>query len=386
PPSPGFGGALRPLGVRFGPEHPDGRLSVHVRPPTSRERPVVLDRGSRLSRRAVLARSLALAAVSSVAARLSSAEAATRVTVALDWYPNANHAGLFLARERGYAAAAGLEAELYTPADPATVLQTVGAGQDTFGISYQTDILLARAQGVPVVSVAALVQRPLLGIMSLAGRGIGRPRDLVGKTVGYPGIPSQEAFLATMLEADGARLNDVELVDVDFALVPAVVSARVDAVMGAYWTHETILAEREGHPVNLMRVEEWGVPAYYELVLAASERTVAGDPETVRAVLAAAQRGYAEAAVEQGAALDALAAASPELDRAVEAEGLALLAPAWTEGVPAFGTQDPERWRAYAAWMAGRGLIPAELDPGSAFTTALLPAASGVVAAASPLS
>ncbi|MDF3043708.1 MAG: putative pyrimidine precursor biosynthesis enzyme [Thermomicrobiales bacterium] len=127
------------------------------------------------------------------------------VSVALDWYPNANHAGLYLAQERGYYAEAGLAPEFYTPSDPTTVLQTVGAGRDDFGISYQTDILLARAAGVPVVSVLALVQTPLQGVMVLADSGITRPADLAGKTVGYPGIPSQEAFLATMLEDDGAH-------------------------------------------------------------------------------------------------------------------------------------------------------------------------------------
>src|SRR5215216_7056345 len=126
------------------------------------------------------------------------------VSVALDWYPNANHAGLYLAQERGYYAEEDLAPEFYTPSDPTTVLQTVGAGRDDFGISYQTDVLLARAAGVPVVSVLALVQTPLQGIMVLADSGITRPRELVGKTVGYPGIPSQEAFLATMLEDDGA--------------------------------------------------------------------------------------------------------------------------------------------------------------------------------------
>jgi putative hydroxymethylpyrimidine transport system substrate-binding protein len=142
------------------------------------------------------------------------------VSVALDWYPNANHAGLYLAQERGYYAEEGLAPEFYTPSDPTTVLQTVGAGRDDFGISYQTDVLLARAAGVSVVSVLALVQSPLQGIMVLADSGITRPRDLVGKTVGYPGIPSQEAFLATMLEDDGATMDDVDLVNIDFNLVP----------------------------------------------------------------------------------------------------------------------------------------------------------------------
>ena len=326
---------------------------------------------------------LALLSVLPANAAVSPADAQepTKVTVALDWYPNANHAGLFLAQQRGYFAAEGLAVELYTPADPTVVLQTVGAGKDTFGISYQTDLLLARAQGVPVVSVAALVQRPLMGVMSLEDHGITRPRDLVGKTVGYPGIPSQEAFLATMLESDGARPEDVELVNVGFDLVPAVVSGRVDAVMGAYWTHETILAAREGYPVDLMRVEDWGVPPYYELVLTASEETVRQRPDTIRAFLRAMQQGYADAIADPEAAIAALASASPELDRAVEAEGLALLAPAWTDGVTTFGTQAPERWRAYAAWMVERNLIPPELDVAAAFTTALLPTAAATPAA-----
>ncbi len=193
------------------------------------------------------------------------------VSVALDWYPNANHAGLYLAQERGYYAEEGLAPEFYTPSDPTTVLQTVGAGRDDFGISYQTDILLARAAGVPVVSVLALVQTPLQGIMVLADSGITRPRDLVGKTVGYPGIPSQEAFLATMLEDDGATMDDVDLVNIDFNLVPGLISGQVDASLGAFWTHEPILAEQEGYPTSVLKVDDWGVPPYYELVIAASE-------------------------------------------------------------------------------------------------------------------
>jgi putative hydroxymethylpyrimidine transport system substrate-binding protein len=300
-------------------------------------------------------------------------QSGTGISVALDWYPNANHAGLFLATERDLFANAGLDVDIYTPADPTTVLQTVGAGRDTFGISYQTDVLLARAQGVPVVSVAALVQHPLLGIMSLTNSDITRPADLVGKAVGYPGIPSQEAFLATMLEADGAALDDVELVNIGFDLVPALLSERVAAVMGAYWTHETILAEQEGYPVSLMRVEAWNVPDYYELVLVASEETVAEQPEMVETFLATVRQGYQAAIADPAAALEALAAASPDLDLAVETAGLDLLIPVWTDGVAVFGTQEAERWNAYATWMQDRDLIPDSLDVDAAWTGAFIP-------------
>ncbi|MGI8476288.1 MAG: ABC transporter substrate-binding protein [Thermomicrobiales bacterium] len=306
-------------------------------------------------------------------------------TIALDWYPNANHAGLYLVKERGYFAGAGLDLSLYTPSDPTTVLQTVGAGRDLFGISYQTDVLLARAQGIPVVSIAALVQHPLLALMSLKSKGIARPKDLVGKTVGYPGIPSQQAFLATMLETDGAKLDDIELINVDFNLIPAVISGRVDAVMGAYWTHETILAERKGYPVDVMRVERWGVPDYYELVLVASEESVAKKPAVIAAALGAIRHGYRDAAADPGAALATLAAASKEVDSEVERQGIALLIPEWTDPAGNYGAQSADRWTAYGAWMKARGLIPADLPVEAAYTSALLPGGAATPTAAGGL-
>ncbi len=326
----------------------------------------------RITRRTLLA-GTALLPLSSYPFPLPPVSAQETVTLALDWYPNGNHAGLFLAQARGHFAAAGLAVEIATPADPATVLQTVGAGRDTLGISYQPDVLLARARGVPVVSVAALVQRPLLGVMSLTSMGITRPAGLVGKTVGYPGIASQEAFLATMLEADGASLADIDLVNVDFNLLPSLLSERVAAVMGAYWTHETIVAERMGYPVSLLRVEEWGVPSYSELVLVASEQSVSERADTIKAFLGAVQLGYGEAAADQAAAVDALVAEFPETDRSVEEAGIALLAELWAGAAPSFGAQTAAQWTSFAAWMVERGLLPADLDPLAAFTSDLLP-------------
>lgn len=335
------------------------------------------------SRRTLLAGATGLSLAASMGPRRTRAQA-TKASLALDWYPNADHAGLMLAKQRGYFAAAGIDLDIYTPADATTVLQTVGAGKDDFGISYQTDVLLARAQGVPVVSIAALVQHPLVVIMSLAEKNIERPRDLKGKAVGYPGIASQEAFLATMLETDGARLSDVELVNVDFNLIPAMLSGQVDAVMGAFRNVETIIAEQEGHAVNAMPVEQWGVPDYYELVLVASEETVSKRAAFVTAFLGAVQKGFTGAIADPGAALDALAAASPELDRTVTEKGIAFLIPDWQSASPAFGAQSPERWTAYASWMTSRGLIPADLDVSAAFTTTLLPRTPGGTPVATP--
>lgn len=318
-------------------------------------------------------------------ADLARAQGAGNVTIALDWYPNANHAGLYMAQDRGYFTDAGLSVELVVPADPTTVLQTVGAGRDTFGISYQTEILFARSQGVPVVSVAALVQHPLNSMMVLADSAIQRPGDLAGKRVAVSGLPSDSAILETMLKADGISTTDVEVIDVGYDLMPAVLSGRVDAVVGVYWTHETILAEREGTPVRYFRVEEWGVPDHYELILVAGESVIANQEEMVRALLGAIQQGYVDAIAEPDAAIALLVAASPDLDAEVEREGLDLLAPLWTDtGAVAFGTQTDERWSSYGDWLKDQGLIDAGVDVSAAWRGDLLPTGEGATPIATP--
>lgn len=320
---------------------------------------------------------LGLAAGLGLAGRLTPgtlAQDPTSVSLALDWYPNANHAGLYIAQDRGYFEEAGLSVDIYVPADPAAALQTVGAGRDTFGISYHSEILFARQQEVPVVSVAALVQHPLNCLMMLAESDIHRPSDLVGKTVGSAGLPSDDAYLKTMLEEDGASLDDVEIVNVGFDLLPAVLSGSVDAVIGTYWTHETILAEEQGTPVRYLRVEEWGVPDYYELIVAAGESTIEEQGDAISAFLGATQQGYRDAIADPDAAIEILLAASPELDADVERQGLDLLAPLWTsDGTVPFGTQTPERWNAFGRWMKEEGLLDDDVDIAAAWNGELLP-------------
>lgn len=301
------------------------------------------------------------------------AKALTQVSVALDWYPWANHTGLYVAKKNGYYRDEGLDVKLYVPSNPEDVLKLVGSGRDPFGISYQTDVLLARTQGIPVRAVAALVQHPLNSILTLKTSGITRPKQLEGKKVGYPGIPSNEPLLATMLEKDGSSFERVELVNVGFDLVPALIGKKVDAVIGAYWVHESILAELEGHPVNIMRVEEWGVPDFYELVLVTNEKMAQEQSETVRRFLRSTGKGYTDAAKDPRRAIDLLVKSNPETKRELEERGIALLTPLWQEGIPAFGWQTRERWQAYADWMQQNKLLTGKVDVEAAFTTEFLP-------------
>ncbi|NQW17192.1 MAG: ABC transporter substrate-binding protein [Chloroflexi bacterium] len=293
----------------------------------------------------------------------------TSVSLALDWFPNSNHAGIFEAIDRGYFVEEGLDVNVYTPSDPSTVLQTVGAGRDDFGISYQPELLQARSAGVPVVSVMGIVQHPLNSIMTLGESGLESPGDLKGQRIGHTNNPSNQAMLATMLAEEGLTIDDVELVDVGFNLVPALLGGTVDAIIGAYWTHESILIEQEGKEVNIMRMEEWGLPDFYELILAASENTVAERPDVVEGFVRAMRRGFEVAEKNPQASVDTLLKANPDtVNEPLERKGVDLLQPLWGGGVPKIGWQDASRWESFTAWMKAGGFIEANVDASASFT------------------
>ena len=281
------------------------------------------------------------------------------ISLALDWYPNSNHAGIYYGIDNGYFEENDINVDVYTPSDPASILQTVASGRDEFGISYQPDLLLARSEGIPVLAVHSIVKTPLNSIMTLGDSGIDNPSKLKNKTIGYPGIPLNIGILTSILEEQDLTIDDVNLVDVGFDLVPALLSERVDAIIGAFWSHESILIELEGREVNILKFEEWGIPKYHELVLVTSEEYFKNNEEIVEKFVDAFSRGYKKSIENNDESMEALIAAFPEVNIELETQGIKLLSPLWQES---FDSDGMDSWNKFGDWMKDKGLISESLD------------------------
>jgi putative hydroxymethylpyrimidine transport system substrate-binding protein len=204
--------------------------------------------------------------------------------------------------------------------------------------------------------------------MSLASSHITRPKDLAGMTVGMAGAPSDNAIISAMVRHDGLDPSRIKMVNVGYNLLPALLSHRVDAVIGVYWTWEALQARMKGYPVNVMHVERWGVPNYCELTLIASDSTVKHRQSLVRSAVIALQEGYHYAEAHPQAGWQALHAADKTLDKQLIVQSIGLLRPA-VMGNGTVGHIDPAQWKRYAAWLWKNHLIGARVDARSAFTT-----------------
>ena len=295
------------------------------------------------------------------------------VTLTLDWYPNADHAGVYTAQEQGFFEEAGLEVEIQQPSDPTAVLQLVAAGQSEFGISYENEMTNAAAREVPVRSVMAIMQEPLNSIISLEEAGIASPEDLAGKTVGYAGQSFGSAVLDTVLREAGEDPSSVEKINVGLDLRPALTSERVDAVVDAYWNIEAVELAQEGFETDVIRLPEVGVPNYNELVIATSGSYAEENPDLVRRFVGALVEGHRYALENPEAARDALLAANEELDPEVAEETVGLTVPLFE--AERIGYQDPEEWRAYVDWAVKNGVLPGPVEVDAVMTNEFLPEA-----------
>ena len=287
--------------------------------------------------------------------------------VVLDYFPNADHAGLFAAQAAGHFEQLGLDVELQAPPDPSAPLKLLEAGRADMVVSYPPEVLLARDKGATPVVVGALVQQPLTSLISLPRGGVRRVADLRGKRVGTAGIPYQSAYLRTILDEAGVDPSTVRETNVGFNLTPAMLSGRVDATLGSFWNYEGVDLERRGRRPVVLRMDRLGVPAYPELVFAVKRDYLDQDGASkVRRFLQGAARGHADLRDDPDAAVGALLDANPDLEpglqRAVVRRTLPVFFPE-AEQRP-FGWIEPAEWAGYVNWMAERDLIKRPDAPG----------------------
>ena len=285
------------------------------------------------------------------------------LSLALDWYPNSNHAGIYSAIDEGFFDEEGIKLSVYTPSDPTAIISSVASGRDDFGLSYHPDILQAQSAGLEIVSVLSISQHPLNSIMTLKKSSIKNPSDLKGKVVGYPGIPSNKAMLETVLSSQNININDVETVDVGFELVKALVSGSVDAIIGAYWTHESIVMELQGYDIEIMRLEEWGVPDYYELILITNKSFLEENKSDVEKVVNSFKKGYEFSIKNPQESITSLISIAGEeiVEEDVERAGVELLIPMWQSNNLPFGHQDISKWEETYEWMYQNNFLEKEL-------------------------
>ena len=261
--------------------------------------------------------------------------ASKEATLVLDFTPNAAHAGIYAAEARGYYRRAGVDLTVHPPSSSTDAPKLLAAGKADFAILDIHDLAIDRRRGLPIVGVAPIVDRPLASVIARDRSQVRTPADLAGKTVGVTGLPSDNAVLDEVLRAGGLQPDAVKRVTIGFGAVPALAAGRVDAATG-FWNAEGVTLERRGVPVRIFRVDDYGAPSYPELVLATSRETLRRDPRLVRDVVDATKRGYAVARQDPSAALSALVAANPSIDKGEAAAELRALnaAQAFTPHLP----------------------------------------------------
>ena len=282
-------------------------------------------------------------------------------TVMLDYFPNADHSGIFAAKE------AGLYVKIQTPPDPSAPLKLLRAGKADVAISYEPELLLARDAGAEtLVAVGALVQTPLTSLMALPSGGVKSAQDLAGKRVGTSGIPYQSAYLKTILEKAGVDPGSVKETNVGFNLVPAMVSKKVDATLGAFWNYEGVqLAPRK--PV-ILRMEVLGVPTYNELILVARRESLdAAGASRLRRFITATAAGHRLVRDDPTVGVDALVKADKGLDRDLQEAAIKATLPVFfPKDDQPWGWMEPVDWANYERWMRANQLLkrpPSEAPP-----------------------
>ncbi len=299
------------------------------------------------------------------------------VTVVLEWSPNTNHSGVYLAQAEGWYADAGLDVEVIEPGDAGS-LQILGSGKADVAFTVQEELVPARAEGVPVVGIGAVIEHNTSSLLSLASDDISRPRDLAGHRYGGFGGQLETALVERMVACDGGDPDAVEFADVgeaDYRL--GLTRDQYDAV----WIFDAWdgirLGDIEGLDTTTIPFVDHAdcIPDWYTPMLATSEDEIADRPEVLSSFMEVTARGYREAMADPQAAGDALLGAVPDLDPDLVAASSEYLATRYAEDPDRWGQMTEERWTAFVDFLVDAGLIDEPIDVDQAFTNQFLPQA-----------
>jgi ABC-type nitrate/sulfonate/bicarbonate transport system substrate-binding protein len=294
------------------------------------------------------------------------------VVLSLDWVPNTNHSGFYVALDQGWYEEEGIALEIQVPADPSAAIRQVAVGHTPFGVSFQEEVTIARSNDIPVVSIAAIIQNNTSAFASLATAGLESPADFEGLTYASYGLPIERPILGSLMACYDADIDQVEFIDVGFDAFPALLGGRVDLA----WIFEGwdgVQAELMGVVLAIHPLEPDCVPNYYTPVIIAGETTIQEQPELVERFLRATVRGYEHAIANPEEAAEALLRHSPESDPDLVRASQQWLSPRYQEGAPQWGVQDPAVWAEFTAWMIEHNLIDTPIDAEQAFTNEFLP-------------
>lgn len=295
-----------------------------------------------------------------------------KIKVTLDWMPNTNHTGLYVAQAQGFYKNAGLEVEIIQPGNGGAE-QMVASGEVPFGISYQETVTMSRLQHVPIVSIAAVIQHNTSGYAAPKDRGFQTPKDFEGKTYSGYGSATEEALLGSVMQSVDADVNEVKMIsvgsgdfftstkkDIDFALI--------------YYAWTGIQAELLNEPLDVFYLKDYSEALdFYTPVLITNEDLIDKDPELVRAFMKATSEGYQFAIENSEKAADDLLNAVPDLDRDLVVASQQWLATRYQDDAPRWGEQKLSVWENYANWMFENKLLDDKLDAPKAFTNDFLP-------------
>ena len=295
----------------------------------------------------------------------------TPLVFMLDWFPNPDHVPLYAAQQEGYFAREGLRVTLQVPANTDDPLKLAAAGRVDVAVNYEPNVIIARAQGLPIRSIGVLVGQPLTTIMFLKSSGLRSPKDLIGRRVGFAVTGFAGAMVDQVMRSAGASAAGVRMVHVGFDLVPALLARKVDAVVGAYRNYERVQIELQGQTVGMFEPEKYGVPTFYELVLIANDQGLARHREVLQRFVRAVGRGIAFTLQNPDRAFAAYVHANPKmkLDDELNRKSFRATLPTYARSE----VQARDRWGKFDRWLAAHKVIARVVPVDELFTNLATP-------------